>query len=285
MPTALVLGEALVDIVLSPTAEPARFPGGSPLNVAVGLARLGVPTRLHTAIGEDADGRLIRDHVAASGVTLTPESVRPGHTSVAEATIGPDGAATYDFRISWDLSPIDPAGADLVHTGSIGAVLAPGADVVEETLARATGLVSFDPNVRPALMGDRDAAVARVERFVRLADVVKASDEDLAWLYPGASIDSVLERWLASGPRLVAVTAGGAGARALTEAGVVTVPVPPTTVVDTIGAGDSFMAALVADVLDRGFSDPLGSLTFAARCAAITVSRAGANPPRRDELD
>lgn len=284
MTSALVLGEALVDVVRRGSADPEAHPGGSPLNVAVGLARLGIPTTLHSSFGVDAHGLAIAEHLAASDVTVTPSTVGEAPTSVAEATLGPDGAATYDFRIAWQLAPVDPAGFDLVHTGSIGAALEPGATRVEEALAAATGLVSFDPNIRPALMPSREVALARVERLVALADVVKASDEDVAWLYPDATVDAVLARWAGLGPGWVVVTRGGEGADALVAGDRLHVDVPSVTVADTIGAGDSFMAGLLAHVLRNGADDPAATLAFAARCAAITVSRPGADPPWRHEL-
>lgn len=275
----LVVGEALVDIV-----DGDVLPGGSPLNVAVGVQRLGIPATLHSSFGADAHGVAIAQHLERSGVTVTPGTVGDRDTSVAVATIAGDGSASYSFSIAWDPGPFDTAGYALVHTGSIGAALEPGASEVEAVLRDADCLVSFDPNVRPALMGDHDAAVARVERFVALSDIVKASDEDIAWLYPDAGVAAVLERWRSRGPRLVVVTRGGEGADALGDAGPVHVPAFTTTVSDTIGAGDSFMSGLLAAVLQNGFDDVRGAVTYAARCAGITVSRPGADPPTADEV-
>jgi fructokinase len=285
MTAALVIGEALVDVVVHPGgAAPTAHPGGSPANVAVGLARLGVPTTLHSDYGSDEHGRSIATHLAASGVATTPSTVGDRPTSLATARIAADGAATYEFAVTWDPAPVEARGYAVVHTGSIGAALEPGASTVEEALRGADGLVSFDPNIRPALMPERAVALSRVERLVALADVVKASDEDVAWLYPDLAVADVLERWAALGPRLVVVTRGGAGADAVGPAGPLRVEAPRTTVADTIGAGDSFMAGLLADLLERGFDDPAATLRFAARCAAITVARPGADPPRRAEL-
>lgn len=275
----LVIGEALVDVV-----DDQAFPGGSPLNVAIGLQRLGIPTTLHSSFGADPHGVAIAQHLEESGVSVTPGTVSDRETSVARATIAADGAASYTFSITWDPGPADTAGFALVHTGSIGAALEPGATEVETLLATTDALVSYDPNIRPALMGDHATALARVERFVALADVVKASDEDVAWLYPDATVAEVLQRWLALGPRLVVVTRGGAGADALTAAGPVHVDAASTEVVDTIGAGDSFTAGMLAALLTTGFGDVAGALRFAARCAGITVSRPGADPPTSDEL-
>lgn len=289
----LVVGEALVDLVVHSAVEPVEtHPGGSPLNVAVGLARLGLEATLHSSFGADAHGVAIAQHLEASDVTVTPGTISDRPTSVARATIGPDGSARYAFDISWDPAPFEvPDGAfAAVHTGSIGAALDPGATAVERLLSEVRGrvLTSFDPNVRPALMGERAAAVARVERLVALADIVKASDEDVAWLYPDATVAETLERWLALGPALVVVTRGGDGVDALAASGPLHVDALTTRVADTIGAGDSFMSGLLAALLDAdlpgSLDEPDAAIAFAARCAGITVSRPGADPPTRDEV-
>jgi len=297
----LVVGEALIDLVVG-RGKPQAHPGGSPLNVAVGLARLGLRSSLHTSLGDDEYGHLIEEHLDAGEVALT-EALDPDVvTSVAEATIGRDGAATYRFTITWDPVELDPrAGTfDAVHTGSIGAALKPGATLVESLLAahRHSSTISYDPNVRPQLMGSPESAVHGVERFVALADVVKASDEDVAWLYPDLDIPSVVRHWLSLGAGLVVVTGGAAGASIASAFDAVHVDAPVAAVADTIGAGDSFMAGLLAALDERTL---LGAaqrealramdeatmrevVEFAARCAAITVSRPGADPPWRTEL-
>lgn len=299
--TAFVLGEALVDVVSRGDAS-VRHPGGSPLNVAVGLSRLGLRVVFHSSFGVDDDGAMIAQALAADGVTVTEGTRLAERTSVALARIANDGSAQYEFSIEWDpaeVGPIPP-GSLVTHTGSIAAALEPGAARVERFLAeaRATTTVTFDPNIRPALMGPHAAAVERVERCVALADVVKASDEDVRWLYPSLDVETVLGRWLDRGPALVVVTRGGEGALALSRSGSIRVTSRTTTVVDTIGAGDSFMAGLIAALADEQLlgSDKrdrlraVGDVTvgrlvhFATRCAAITVSRAGANPPTRAEL-
>lgn len=297
----LVIGEALVDVVRRGTDD-AVHPGGSPLNVAVGLQRLDVPATLHSSFGRDAHGGVVAAHLAASRVTVTPTTVDDRPTSVALATIGPDGAASYSFTIEWDPAPLGvPADTfDAVHIGSIAAALDPGAALVERlvTEAHRAATISFDPNVRPQLMGSADAARPRIERLVAIADVVKASDEDLGWLYPGVDATEVAQTWLSRGPALVVVTHGGDGADALSAAGRMWVPAPRTQVADTIGAGDSFMSGLLAALSDRGLlggerraalrelsaSDLREVVGFAARCAAITVSRPGADPPTRDDV-
>lgn len=288
----VVVGESLVDIVLPVGGEPAEAPGGSPMNVAVGLARLGVPTTLVTELGEDPHGTLVADHVRASGVELTPGSLRRDHpTSTATAHLGADGAATYDFELTWSLTPSRlPDATTGLHVGSLGAVLAPGREAVIDLLEQARGaglFVSYDPNVRPAFLPTWDD-VAEVARY---ADVVKMSDEDHELLRPGTPVADVA-RDLLAGDRthLVVVTRGPLGSMAFTQGGQVEVAAPPTDLVDTVGAGDSFMAALVAVLLEwdtpRDLStEQLRALVEAAGlAAAITCSRRGANPPTRREL-
>lgn len=297
----LVIGEALVDIVRRDGVD-AVHPGGSPLNVAVGLQRLGVPTTLHSSFDADPYGTVIAQHLEASEVAVTPDTIGARPTSVALATIDPAGAASYTFSIEWDPASLDvaPGSIAALHVGSIGAVLEPGATLVERLLAelRPSATISYDPNIRPQLMRSADLARPRVERIIALADVVKASDEDIAWLYPDAVVTDVMAGWLALGPALVVVTRGRDGAEALTVGGTVHVSAPVTDVIDTIGAGDSFMAGLLAALSDRGLlggdrraalrelpaSDVADVVKFAARCAAITVSRPGADPPTRDDL-
>jgi len=301
MDDVLVVGEALVDVVVRPDGGRAEHPGGSPANVALGLARLDRPTRLLTRIGRDARGEAVRSHLEGSGVRLAPGSVVPGPTSTAVATLDAAGAAVYDFTLDWDLpADVDLGDAVALHTGSIAAFLPPGGDAVVRLLERAAGrvTVSYDPNARPRLMGDAGAARRRVERIVALCDVVKVSDEDLAWLAPGADPGDVARAWLALGPALVAVTRGGEGSFAVTAAGRVDVPAPSVTVIDTVGAGDSFTAGLLDHLAGAGLlgAERRGALrqagpdvvramlAHAARIAAITCSRAGANPPTRAEL-
>lgn len=296
----LVVGECVADIVRLPDQAARVHPGGSPANVAYGLARLGHRAVLLTQLGPDGNGRLIREHLASGGVDVrTDGSTAP--TPSAAVTLDGAGQACYAFDVSWTLAPVavEPAPAH-VHTGSIGAVVEPGSTTVLDIVraARATATVSYDPNVRPALMGDHAAAVRRVEECVGLSDLVKASDEDLEWLYPGEEPEQVAARWLGHGPAVVLVTRGGAGALAVLPGGRITVRAPAIDVVDTVGAGDAFMSgtlhALAAHgLLGPGARDRLHAvdrdtvtdvLRHAVASAAVTVSRAGANPPGADEL-
>ena len=304
-----VIGEALVDVVQRSSGVDAHV-GGSPLNVAVGLARLDHAVQFIGRFGKDAYGESIAAHLRSSSV-MVPLPPDDSPTSVATALIDDDGAASYTFDLAWELPglaarlPFMLQGTSLLHTGSIATMLEPGAaDVlaaVEHAHPNAT--VSFDPNCRPTIIKDRDYARAQVERFVALADVVKASDEDLEWLYPGVDVLESARRWLAlggsGGPAVVVVTRGADGPWGVTAAGEAQVDAPKIEVADTVGAGDSFMAALLSGIVDRGLAGAQnreelrampaevleGILNHAARAAAITVSRPGANPPTRAELN
>ena len=297
----LVVGESLVDIVVGADGVTSEHPGGSPMNVAIGLGRLGLDVELHTSIGADDRGERITEHLRDSGVRLEPTARNLAATSTATARIGVDGAATYEFAVSSELPAIalSPE-VDLVHVGSIGAVLEPGASVVRSIVAGARGRasISYDPNIRPALMGDVSAARAAVESLVRASDIVKASDEDLHWLYPSVEPSETASRWALSGPAIVVVTHGADGAWGYSGLASVSVAGASVAVHDTIGAGDSFMAGLLAALSDRGLvgaenrqalaaiaeADLTSVIAFAIRCAAITVSRPGADPPTREDL-
>jgi fructokinase len=301
----VVVGEALVDLVGSRGGRSLEaHPGGSPANVALGLARLGDPVTLKTRIGRDAFGDMISSHLQASGVRVDRGADDGTATSLAIATIAA-GVASYDFRIEWRpgaLAPL-PVEARCLHTGSLATVLEPGAvdviDLVEREHERGRVTVSYDPNVRPALLGDPVRARPGIERLVAVSDVVKVSDEDLGWLYPDSSDEDVARAWLASGPALVIVTRGGASVYAVSANLEVQRPAVPIDLVDTVGAGDSFTAGLLhglgrADLLGGTRRDGLAAIDeatltsvvdTAASIAAITCSRPGADPPTHDELE
>ncbi|MFB7513387.1 carbohydrate kinase [Streptomyces sp. NPDC056144] len=298
----LVIGECVADIVRAPAGSGAAdrvHPGGSPANVAYGLGRLGREVALLTQLADDTNGRLIAEHLKGAGVRVRVGGA-PARTPSAVVGLDERGQATYTFDIAWtweaDPAPEAPApGLTHVHIGSIAAVTEPGSTaVLAETAAlRDRATVSYDPNVRVELMGEHAEAVARVERCVALSDLVKASDEDLAWLYPGESPEAVAERWLALGPALVLVTRGADGSLAVTRRETVRADAPAVAVVDTVGAGDSFMSAVLDTLAGRG-REELGALGTdsltellrrAGAAAAVTVSRAGAQPPDRAELD
>lgn len=297
----LVIGEALVDIVHRSDGRIDEAPGGSPANVALALGRLGDSPRLLTQLGDDAHGRRVREWLEESNVEIV--AAPAPRTATATAHLDASGSARYEFDITWALDSTTGVSADgvsIVHTGSIAALLAPGADAVRSILTalRESSLITYDPNVRPALLPDRDRARRDIESFVALADLVKASDEDLAWLYPDSDPLEVAWAWLKTGPAVVVVTTGAGGAFAVSRQGVAHVRGLRVDVVDTVGAGDTFMSALIHGLLQTGLNgatarDGLRSigteavtslLALSARAAAITVSRPGADPPRLAEL-
>jgi fructokinase len=298
----LVVGEALVDIVVSPDGSSREHVGGSPANVAIGLARLGHPVELATHIGDDDRGHRVRAHLERDGVRLVEGSVTAARTPTATATLDDAGVATYTFDLAWDLpADLGPGTATHVHVGSIATALEPGATQLRRIVAEARdqATVSYDPNMRPAILRSPGPHRPEVEALVTASDVVKVSDEDLAWLYAEESVDDVLRRWADAGPALVVCTLGGEGARVLIGGELFTVPPVRVEVVDTVGAGDSFMSALISGLLDAGLlGGPRGrarlgpagadevqhALHRAIQVAAITCSRAGADPPYRREL-
>ncbi|MFT4137019.1 carbohydrate kinase family protein [Microbacterium sp.] len=287
-----VIGEALVDVL----PDGRALPGGSPMNVAVGLARLGHDVEFATDLGVDGYGTLVAEHVAAAGVRLVAGSVMAGATSVARATLDDEGRASYEFELRWQPPAPPTAGLDLLHTGSIGAILPSGAEVVAAALreARAGGvLVSFDPNVRPGIMGARDEVLGRVEELTASAHIVKLSDEDAEWLYPGVDPADVLDRLLAAGASVAVVTRGPDGCLARTGTTELALPAAPVVVADTIGAGDAFMSGLLHGVATTGSSSAIRGgedfdlatvLQTALASARVAVSRPGANPPWPEEL-
>ncbi|HEY0119931.1 MAG TPA: carbohydrate kinase [Cellulomonas sp.] len=303
-PRALVIGEALVDVVVHADGRREEHPGGSPANVALGLARLGRPADLLTWLAHDAYGARVKSHLEASGVRLLSGNRSALSTPVAMARLDEHGQASYEFDLTWDLPTSwdgDGEAPLVVHTGSIATTLRPGGPAVlrEVTARRPLSTITYDPNARPALMGTPAQARPIVEEFVRVADVIKASDNDMEWLYPGQKPDEVAVRWARSGPALVVVTHGEGGAFAVTAGGAqLHLPALPVDVVDTVGAGDSFMSGLIDGLWTEGLlggprraalkaidADTLRRvLERCIRIAAITVSRAGANPPRRAEL-
>ncbi len=288
----LVVGESLVDIVHTSDGTTREYAGGSAANVAVALARLGRPVRFVTAWADDERGRVLADHLARAGVELASDPHTLARTATAAATIGTDGAASYEFDLEWRISEVMTGAPAFVHVCSLGAVLEPGADQVLDLVSglRGTATVSYDVNARPAITGTGPDVVARVERAAAVADLVKASDEDLSNLYPDLGLAEAAAHLLTLGPSAVVVTRGGDGATWVGTQHTVEVASLPVVVADTIGAGDTFGAAVIDAVWDRGRLADLSAteiaevLAHAARAAAVTVSRPGADPPYRSEL-
>jgi fructokinase len=292
MNRALVIGESLVDIVQRGDLRTEHI-GGSPLNVAVALARLGRGVDLLTRIGDDEHGRRIADYLGRVGVQLVSDSVAASRTPTARVTIDDRGSADYAFDLEWQLSgtPMVPP-PRVVHTGSIAAVREPGCLAVAALIDtyRVSATVTIDPNVRPALIADRTQALQRIEHLVERADVVKASEEDLRWLDPKRPAALIARSWLALGPSIIAVTMAERGAAALCAAGETRVDATPVELVDTVGAGDAFMAGLIdalwragllgADrrgALRRISLDALtGAMRVAEQAAAASIARPGA---------
>jgi len=296
MAGVLVVGEALVDVVDRPDGTTVEHPGGSAANVAVALARLGRPVQFLTAYADDERGAALARHLNQSAVGVIGDPYSLERTATAVATISPDGSAGYTFDVSWRLNPPPEVSPLVVHACSIGAVLEPGAGEVRRLLEqlRPTATVSFDINARPALTGSGPEIVRAVEDVVALADLVKASDEDLESLYPGEPVEQAAHRLLELGPEAVLVTRGRHGAVWLGRGLRVDVAATEAEVADTIGAGDTFGAAVLDALWDL---DVLGGrltglehaeielvLRHAARAAAVAVTRPGADPPYRHEL-
>jgi fructokinase len=300
MNRALVIGEALVDIVKRGGAVTSEHVGGSPFNVALGLARLGRDVDFLTHIADDAHGRHIAEYAKAVGVELVAGSMTAKRTPTAQVTLK-NGSPRYTFDLDWQLSGTPEVGPPLVaHTGSIAAVVEPGCRAVAALLDayHLSATITFDPNVRPAMITDDDAARGRIERLVEHADIVKASDEDLRWIDKRSFPEQIARTWLAMGPAIVVVTTGADGAFALCGAGTVRVPAQPVEVVDTVGAGDAFMAGLIDALWAKGL---LGAdkrrdlraiscatledaMSTAVLASAWTVARAGADLPDRHAL-
>jgi fructokinase len=299
---ALVIGEALIDMVEQDGQIIGEHVGGSPLNVAVGLARLGRGVDFLTHIGDDPRGRRIAEYVKKAGAELVSGSVTADYTPTALATLDESGSAQYVFDIDWQLAGTPEVAPPLVaHTGSIAAVLEPGcrATVALLDAYHLSATITFDPNVRPALIEDEEQARGRIDRLVERCDVAKASDEDLRWIDPNRSTEQVAQTWLELGPSIVAVTLGERGAFAMCAAGIARVRARPVDVVDTVGAGDAFMTGLIDALWSLGLLgadrrtelrrvsvDTLtGVLQTAALSSALTVARAGADLPDRAARD
>lgn len=296
----LVVGESVIDLVESPDGSRVPHPGGSPANVAVGLGRLGLDVTLATQLGDDRHGEMFLEHFKDSNVRLAGDPVRPGKTSAANVQLT-KGEASYTFDVSWNPRKFDvPDDIRLVHTGSIASQVGPGDELVDEVVSKLapTALVSYDPNIRPSLLRSRSSAVRQVEHFVEMSDLVKVSEGDLHWLYPDRRPESISYGWLKAGASIVVVTSRDKGWRAYCRGGTIGEANGARKVVDTIGAGDAFTAAIIAglerhDLLDADKRSKLKKIdlveledivALGARAAVLTVGKSGAEPPRRADL-
>jgi len=296
-----VIGEALVDLVDSGDQQTfTAHLSGSPLNVAVGLARLGRPTQLLARFSTDTFGRRLRGFAERNGVGLDAAVDAPQPSTLAVVNLDGQGKAGYDFYLDgsadWQWTPAElavPPDTRILHTGSLAAWLPPGDAHVIAAMQASPALVSYDPNVRPSLLGTPQRARPLIEQAVAAAQLVKASDDDLGWLYPGESLDAVAARWLDLGPDAVVITRGAHGAVGF-RPGTVPIERPgrPVEVVDTIGAGDAFTSGLLSALAAAGVHDAAAlaaadletALDEAILVAALTCERAGAEPPTAAEL-
>jgi fructokinase len=288
----VVAGEALVDLIPTAAGDLGIHPGGGPFNTARWLGRLGADVGFLGAIAADPLGQRLRDQLVAAGVALDLVVATKLPTTLALAQLDAAGAALYSFYTSatslpdvWpeQVEALLPRELDALYLGSIGLMLEPAASAGLRAvdLARQRGaLVMVDPNIRPTLIADRAAYLARLAAVIALTDVLKLSVDDLAWLAPGEPPQAAARRYLDNGPHVVLLTAGAEGATVLTVAGTEAVPPVPVEVVDTIGAGDAFSAGFLAHWLGRGSAaDAAESASFAARVAAVACSVQGATPP------
>ncbi|MEX0853188.1 MAG: carbohydrate kinase [Bauldia sp.] len=301
-------GEALIDFLprRGPDGATAFRPyaGGSPFNVAVALARLGAEAGFFGGLSTDFFGAMLGRALADSGVNTEFADVSDRPSTLAFVSLE-DGDARYAFfdhgsagrmLTETDL-PALPRTVAALHFGSFSLAEEPCGSALEALMRREQRdrVISLDPNVRPTLIKNRDGYLARLDRLAAMSDIVRLSQDDLAWLAPGSTFATIARRWLASGCKVVVLTKGAAGAEALSTAGPVSVPGLAIAVVDTIGAGDSFTAGVLARLDQLGLvakravgrlsADQLADvLAFATRAAAITVARAGADPPWLSEM-
>lgn len=304
----LCCGEALIDMLprLTSEGEAAFVPhaGGAVFNTAVALGRLGAPTGFFSGLSTDFLGQKLDAALAAAGVD-TGHCVRSDRPTTLAFVRLADGHASYTFydegtagrMVSMtDLPDLGDETTALLF-GAISLIPEPCGGAYEALMARERGrrVVMFDPNIRPGFIKDRDSHLARMRRMLAMADIVKLSEEDLAWFGEPGDTSAIARSWLDLGPKLVVVTRGGDGAMAFSRDHTVSVPAKRVAVVDTVGAGDTVNAGILAALHDAGQltkpgvaglgeADLVSMLEFAGRAAAVTVGRAGANPPWRDEL-
>ena len=310
MPSVLVIGEALVDVVHGINGEIKNIPGGSPANTAVALARLGTKTYMKARTSTDKFGTEIRNYLTNQNINLDYSLVVKSPSSVVNALIQKDGSAKYEANLrgaadyGWTFEELDQVidpDIQIVQLGSLTSYIEPGATNVEKWFSKLRQsnkyLLTFDPNIRHPLDGENDVDVrSRAKKLASLSHVVKASDEDLNWIFSNNNPQDSAINIIESGASLVVVTLGKKGAFAVNKKlEIVEVKANEIAVIDTIGAGDTFAAALITQLLENSWinknalenlsSDDLTEiLTNCSAASAITCSRQGANPPHRHEV-
>ena len=295
-----VIGEVLIDLI---PAGVDRKPivGGGPANIAKALSKIGIDTQFIDGISTDDYGQMAKDELLATGVKLDHVKYSDKLTCLAIVSLSDSGSASYefvientatfDFNLDWLPNP-QTKRTSLLHIGTLATAIEPGASVLfdwAQSVAKVAPIV-FDPNIRPAVISDRKQYVMQVERWVSISSAVKVSDEDIRWLYPSFEIEQVVNNWLAKGPSLIVVTYGDNGLVGYRVGEKVSVDAVKVVVADTVGAGDTVGAILVEAIVKDGLDTLSGvklemMLKRAAKAAAITVSRSGANPPTLKEIE
>lgn len=295
-----VVGEVLIDLIPE-GADRKPIVGGGPANTAKALSKLGVNTQFIDGVSTDEYGQMAKDELVSAGVKLDYVKYSDKPTCLAIVSLSDSGSAcyefvientaTFDFNLDWLPNPQTKRPA-LLHIGTLATAIEPGASALfdwAQSLAKVAPIV-FDPNIRPAVMSDRDLYVMQVERWVSISSAIKVSDEDIRWLYPALEIDQVVNNWLAKGPSLIVLTYGYKGLAGYRVGEKVIVDAIKVVVADTVGAGDTVGAILVEAIVKDGLDTLSGvrlemMLKRAAKAAAITVSRSGANPPTLREIE
>jgi fructokinase len=295
-----VVGEVLIDLIPDGSVR-KPIVGGGPANTAKALSKIGIDTQFIDGISSDQYGQMAKDELVASGVKLDYVKYSDKPTCLAIVSLSDSGSASYEFVIentaTFDFTPDwlpNPQSERplLLHIGTLATAIEPGASVLFEwshSVAKVAPIV-FDPNIRPAVISDRKQYVKQVERWVSISSAVKVSDEDIKWLYPSLEIEQVVNNWLAKGPSLIVVTYGDKGLAGYRVSEKVSIDAVKVVVADTVGAGDTVGAILVEAIVKVGLDTLSGvrlemMLKRAAKAAAITVSRSGANPPTLKEIE
>jgi fructokinase len=295
-----VCGEVLIDLIPGSDGVRVAHVGGGPANTAKALARLGHDVQFIDGISTDEYGVAARKELLDDEVKLDLALTSDKPTCLAIVSLDAnggasyefkiDGTATFDFNLNWlpDPSRYKP---QVLHIGTLVTVIQPGADVLYDWAMQVAEFapIVFDPNIRPSVMGDHDLYEAAVEKWAVLSSVIKVSDDDMAWLYPGQRYEDVAKRWINDGAALVVVTRGSQGIIGITADGSVEVDGAKITVADTVGAGDTVGAIIVEAMIEKGILALTGDvlkavLHRAAVAAGITCSRKGAQPPYKHEL-
>ena len=295
-----VAGEVLIDLIPD-GLERKPIVGGGPANTAKALSKLGIDTQFIDGISTDDYGQMAKAELVASGAKLDYVKYSDKPTCLAIVSLSDSGSASYkfvientatfDFTSDWLPNPQSER-PSLLHIGTLATAIEPGAAVLfdwAQSVAKVAPIV-FDPNIRPAVISDRKQYLAQVERWVSISSAVKVSDEDIMWLYPNLEIDQVVNNWLTKGPALIVVTNGDKGLAGYRDGEKVSVDAIKVAVADTVGAGDTVGAILVEAIVKDGLDNLSGvrlemMLKRAAKAAAITVSRSGANPPTLKEIE